>query len=137
MGLRVGARSRVTNRIPANAGARIDAGMRDAIADGTRLGRRLTASLTPRRRPYTYSTVESALIGGGAHVSGHFGSDYEVFEFLEKGTRPHPIPGAFGIPGLVVQHPGTDAVGMLDRAGPIAGQAAKEGLGDVFEEVFG
>lgn len=137
MSIRVGVRSRVSDRIPRNAEARINAGMRQSIVQATRLGRRLTTSLVPRRRPYTYKTVDSDIVGGGSRVSGHFGSDYEVFEFLEKGTRPHPIPGAFGVPGLVVEHPGTKPVGMLERAGPIAGQEAKAGLRGVFVEVFG
>lgn len=137
MALRFGVRANITNNIPRNTDARINASMRDAIADGTRLGRALTQAATPRRTGYTASTVESTLVGGGPLISGHFGSDYEVFEFLEKGTRPHDIPNAFGIPGNVVRHPGTEPVGMMRRAGPIAGQEAKRGLSDVFPGVFG
>lgn len=137
MSIRFNVRTNISDRIPRDAPARINAGMRGAISKSTRFGRRMTSSLTPRRRPYTYKTVKSTLIGGGPHVEGHFGSDYDVFNFLEGGTRRHPIPNAFGIRGLTVNHPGTKPYRMLDRAGPAAGQMAKGELSRVFARVFG
>jgi hypothetical protein len=35
--------------------------------------------------------------------------------YVEYGTRPHPIPNAFGL-GITVQHPGTDAQPFLRPA---------------------
>lgn len=144
MGLRVGVRGNATNRIPADHEHRINSGMRDAIADSTRFGRTLTQANTPKRTGRTAGTVGAAILGGGAHVSGHFGSDDEIFGYLERGTRAHIIrgnpwlfwPGARH-PVRQVNHPGTRALHTLEEAGEVAGEVAKEQLGDVFAGVFG
>lgn len=135
---------RVTNNIPEDAEAELNAGMYEAIASSTRMGRELTQATTPRRTGYTASTVDSQITGGGSHVTGYFGSDYEVFDYLERGTRAHPIrgnpwlywPGARH-PVRMVRHPGTQGQHMLERAGETAGEHAKGELEDVFRRVFG
>ena len=136
MSLRIGVKVRVTDRLPRNARARLNRGMRDAVDDGQETGVELAVAATPRKRPYTYSTVEGVVVGAGDHVTGYFGSDYEVFEFLNEGTVPHPIPNAFGM-GITVQHPGTEALYMLDESAEVAGEVTKAGLVQTFEAVFG
>lgn len=146
MPLRVGVRSSVSNNISRDAAARINIAMRDAISDATRAGAGITQVNTPKRTGYTTSTVDAQVTGGDSFVSGSFGSDYEVFEYLEKGTRAHAIRPRFKKalfwpearhPVREVRHPGTVGQHMLERAGPIAGQIAKDNLGEVFREVFG
>ena len=136
MGLRIGVKVNKTDRLPRNARARLNAGMRDAVDSGQRRGAEVAAFLTPRKRPLTYTTVGGMVVGGGDHVTGVFGSDYEVFEFLNEGTVPHEIPNAFGR-GITVMHPGTEALGMLDDAGEVAGEIVKAELLETFAAVFG
>lgn len=136
----------VTNNIPRNAGTQIDLGMRDAIAESTRFGRALTQANTPKRTGRTAASVQASISGGGSRATGVFGSDYPVFEYIEKGTRPHIIrprfkqalfwPGA-SHPVALVHHPGTAAQHPLENAAQVAGAFAKERLGEVFEDVFG
>lgn len=138
-------RANVTNKLPQNPGARIDLAMRNAIAEASRVGRALTVANTPKRTGRTASTVAASISGGGSRVTGVFGSDSQVFEYLERGTRPHIIrprfkqalfwPGAEH-PVRVVHHPGTAPQHILERSAQVAGVVAKERLGDVFEEVF-
>lgn len=144
--IRFNVSGRSTNRIPKNADERVNAGMRDAIVEATRDGKLLTQAITPKRSGATALTVDGVVLGGGAHVEGHFGSDDLIFKFLHDGTKPHEIrpsskkalswPGA-AHPVKRVQHPGTKALNMLEQSGPIAGQVAKIRLADVYAEVFG
>lgn len=146
MPFRTRVRANVTNNIPEGVGARIDLAMRDAIAESTRFGRELTQANTPKRTGRTAASVSASINGGGSRVIGTFGSDYPVFEYLEKGTRPHIIqprfkkalfwPGARH-PVRVVHHPGTAAQHPLERSAQVAGAGAKGRLGNVFREVFG
>ena len=136
MSLRIGVSSNKTDRLPRNARARLNAGMRDAVDSGQRRGAEVAAALTPRKRPLTYTTVGGMVIGGDDHVTGVFGSAYEVFEFLNEGTVPHPIPNAFGR-GTTVQHPGTEALHMLDDAAEVASEITKAELLQTFAAVFG
>lgn len=146
MALRLGVGANVTNRIPQDAGARLDAAMRDDISDATRIGRDLTRAAINSRTGRTAASVSASVSGGGNLVTGSFGSDYEVLEYLERGTAPHPItprtaealfwPGAEH-PVRSVLHPGTAAQHNLERAAEAAGEVAKEKLAGVFGEVFG
>jgi hypothetical protein len=141
VGLRLRNSFNTTNNLPQNAGTQIDLAIRDAITDATMVGRVITAANTPRRTGATANSVQANVTG----LTGSFGSDSEIFEYLERGTRPHEIrprfkkalfwPGARH-PVKVVQHPGTVALHTLENAGPLAGQRAKENLDDVFREVF-
>lgn len=135
----------VTNNIPANPGARIDLAMRDAIAESTRFGRALTQANTPKRSGRTAASVLASISGGGSRVLGVFGSDYPVFEYLERGTGPHTIEPRFKQalfwptarhPVRSVRHPGTSAQHILERSAQVAGAVAKDRLGGVFGEVF-
>ena len=136
MSLSISVSGRSRNNLPRNANARLNAGMRDAVDAGQARGAEIAAANTPRKRPYTFSTVAGVVVGGGDHVTGYFGSDYDVFEFLNEGTRPHPIPNAFGR-GITVQHPGTRALKILDEAAPIAAEITKQELRQAFAAVFG
>lgn len=136
MGLRISVGVNKRDRLPRNARARLNAGMRDAVDSGQRQGAEVAAALTPRKRPLTYTTVGGLVIGGGDHVTGVFGSDYEVFEFLNEGTVAHEIPNAFGR-GETVMHPGTEALHMLEDAGEIAADVVKAELLQTFAAVFG
>lgn len=136
----------VTNNIPANAGAQLDIAMRDAISESTRFGRALTQANTPKRTGRTAASVAASISSGGSRATGVFGSDYPVFEYVERGTRPHIIrprfkkalswPGA-SHPVALVHHPGTAAQHPLENAAQVAGAFAKQRLGEVFEDVFG
>lgn len=134
--LRIRCSKNVQDRLPRNAQQRANALIRRAVSRGADVGKLVTRVETPKRRPYTFLTVDSAVIGGGAHVEGHFGSDDDVFNILEGGSRPHRIPGAFGIP-QGVDHPGTRPYRMLERAGPRAGSVVKAELLAGFPGVFG
>lgn len=144
--MRFSFRANVTNSLPSNPGVQIDLAMRDAIADATRVGRVITAANTPRRTGATAASVNATVNGGGSSVTGYFGSDSEIFGYLERGTRPHVIrprfkkalfwPGARH-PVKMVRHPGTKALHTLEKSGEIAGSYAKGQLDNVFREVFG
>ncbi len=120
--------------------------MRDAIADATKSGRLITQANTPKRTGRTAASVDASVAGGGPRATGSFGSDSQIFEYLERGTRAHIIrprfkkalfwPGARH-PVRMVRHPGTVALHTLEHAGEFAGVIAKEKLGGVFREVFG
>lgn len=146
MALRLAVRANVTNRIPQDAGVRLDAAMRDAISDATRIGRDLTRAAINSRTGRTAASVGASVSGGGNSVTGTFGSDSAIFEDLEHGTVPHIItprtaealfwPGAEH-PVRLVRHPGTAAQHNLERSAEAAGEVAKEKLAGVFGEVFG
>lgn len=144
--LRLSTHVNITNNIPANHATQLNLAMRDAIAEATRVGRAITAANTPRRTGRTAESVNSQLTGAGPIVEGHFGSDSEVFEFLERGTRPHIIEPRFKKalfwegarhPVRRVRHPGTAAKHTLENSAQVAGAFAKNRLGETFEEVFG
>lgn len=139
-------RANVTNRIPSNHEAQLNLATHEAISFATRFGRVLTAANTPRRTGRTANSVQASIDGAGARVTGRFGSDSDVFGYLEFGTRPHIIRPRFKKalfwptarhPVRSVNHPGTKALHTLENAGEAAGVVAKDRLGEVFEDVFG
>lgn len=144
--LRLSTHVNITNNIPANHATELNRAILGAIVQATRFGRGVTEANTPQRTGRTARSVKSFVAGGGPIVEGHFGSDYEVFEFLERGTRPHIIeprfkkalfwPGARH-PVRRVRHPGTTAQHTLEHSAQAAGALAKDRLGETFEEVFG
>jgi hypothetical protein len=141
--LSIGARA--TDNFPQSIGVSLDAAMFNAIAESTRVGRTITAARTPKRTGRTAASVQSQ-VSGGSTATGYFGSDSEIFEFLERGTRAHIIRPRFKQalfwptarhPVREVRHPGTVALHTLERSGEIAGDYAKQQLDGVFREVFG
>lgn len=139
-------RANVTNNIPANHEAQLNLSIHEAIAFATRFGRVLTAANTPRRTGRTANSVQASIDGVGSRITGRFGSNSEVFGYLEFGTRPHEIRARFKKalfwptarhPVRSVRHRGTDAQHILERAGEAAGAEAKDRLGKVFEDVSG
>jgi hypothetical protein len=107
-----------------------------AIQTATKFGFGLATGNINKRRPYTVSTIDQYAVGGGSHAEGHWGSNDKVAVILEFGSRPHEIPGAFGIP-RGVWHPGTQPYLWLTRSGPPAGNVAKAQLRAAFAAVFG
>lgn len=123
----------------------LDRLMRNAIEEATEIGEQLTQSLTPKRRPYTFSTVRSVVLGAGSRAEGHFGSDDRIFGFLELGTDRHPITptekkalwwvGALH-PMKRVNHPGTRPYSMLENSANAASGVAKMKLREAMEEAL-
>lgn len=139
-------RANVTNNIPAGHEAQLNLAVHEAIAFATRFGRVLTAANTPRRTGRTANSVQASIDGAASHVTGKFGSNSEIFGYLEFGTRPHEIRPRFKKalfwptarhPVKSVWHTGTDARHTLENAGEAAGEVAKDRLGEVFEDVYG
>lgn len=139
-------RANVTNNIPANHEAQLNLSIHEAIAFSTRFGRALTAANTPRRTGRTANSVQASIDGAGSRVTGKFGSNSEIFGYLEFGTRPHEIHPRFKKalfwptarhPVKSVHHRGTSAQHILEHAGEATGEVAKDRLGEVFEDVFG
>lgn len=136
----------VTNNIPSGHITQLNLAMHGAIAEGTRFGRSLTAANTPKRTGRTANSVDAQVIGAGPLAEGHFGSDERVFEYLERGTRPHIIeprfkralswPGARH-PVRRVRHPGTAAQHTLENSAQAAGVFVKDRLGETYQEVYG
>lgn len=127
---------KVFDRIPRDAQARLNAAMLVAINNATRFGHTLAVAFINKRTGRTATTVDSSVTGGGSTATGRWGSDDKVATILEFGSRPHRIPGAFGIP-KGVWHPGTQPYLWLTRSGPPAGNMAKIELAAAFRSVFG
>lgn len=134
--LRISVSPRVSDRIPRDAEARLNAAMRSAVALATRFGFGLAFGNINKRTGQTALTIGESVTGGGSHVTGRWGSSDIVAIILEKGSRPHRIPGAFGIP-QGVWHPGTRPYLWLERSGRPAGEVAKRELRAAFASVFG
>lgn len=144
--LTISIRANVTDRMPRDAGARLNAEMRAAIANSTRLMRALAYGNINKRTGRTAGTIGSVVRGGGSRATGYVGSDDDIARYLELGTRPHVIrpvsakalywPGA-AHPVAMVNHPGTRPYRWLQRAGESAGPIAKGQLRAAFARAFG
>lgn len=136
----------VSDRIPKDAGARLNAEMRAAIASSTRAMYAMSQANINKRTGRTAGTIGSSVRGGGSRATGYVGSDDRIATYLELGTRPHIIrpvraralywPGA-AHPVRQVNHPGTRPYRWLRRSGQSAGPIAKAQLRAAFASVFG
>lgn len=148
MSLRFNIRTNIQDSIPADAPARINAGMRGAIGRSTRFLRGLAYENINKDTGRTAGTIGSTLVGAGSSVSGHVGSNDRVARYLEYGTRPHVIrprnaralrfvSGGRVVFARAVNHPGTRPYRWLERSGEQGGAYAKGELSRVFTRVFG
>ncbi len=145
--INIGIRSNVTDNIPRQAGARLDAEMGSAIAVSTGILQQLARNRIPMRSGRTAGTIEQLVVGiGTSHATGYVGSDSAIASVLEFGSRRHiirpAVKKALWWPGLshpiaFARHPGTIPYLWLSRSGPPAGDIAKVRLAVAFRNAFG